>query len=97
MTIGEWKKEMRELVDDFQFDDLSGHIIQLEQMLRAARTITANRKHMQVVGAKRVIAWDGDTGDYLRHFDSMEELRELWPSAEIVSKEEYDTYIVVYC
>lgn len=55
------------------------------------------KQHIELYGSKIIVAKDSDTGDYLRKFHSIEELRRIWPSAEIVSTEEYDHHIVVYC
>ena len=55
------------------------------------------KKHTELCGSKVIVARDSDTGEYLRKFNSIEELREIWPSAEIVSVEENHNHIVVYC
>ena len=55
------------------------------------------RQHIEQYGSKVIVARDSFTEEYLRKFHSLEELREIWPSAEIVSIEEYDHHIVVYC
>ena len=54
-------------------------------------------EHIKLYGNKIIVAKDSDTGDYLRKFHTMEELRKIWPSAEIVCTEECDGYIKVYC
>ena len=54
-------------------------------------------EHIRLYGNKIIVAKDSDTGDYLRKFHTMEELRKVWPSAEIVGKEEQEDCIVVYC
>lgn len=41
MTIREWKKEMTELVNDFQFHEKSGDIERLKEMLAEAEKIAA--------------------------------------------------------
>ena len=46
---------------------------------------------------KKIIAKDSMTGKVEMEFESMEDLRKEWPSAEIVSTEEYEDYTVVYC
>lgn len=46
---------------------------------------------------KKIIAKDSMTGEFEKEFESMEALRKEWPSAEIVSTEEYEDYTVVYC
>lgn len=37
------------------------------------------------------------TGKFEGAFESMEDLRKVWPGAEIVCTEEHDGYTVVYC
>ena len=54
-------------------------------------------EHINLYGNKIIVAKDSDTGDYLRKFHTMEELRKMWPSAEIVGTEEQEDCIVVYC
>ena len=45
----------------------------------------------------KVIAYDSMTGEFEAAFESMEQLRKVWPGAEIVCIEECDGYIKVYC
>lgn len=47
--------------------------------------------------AGHVIAKCSMRGTFERSFASMEDLRKVWPGAEIVSIEEHDGYTVVYC
>ena len=54
-------------------------------------------EHINLYGSKIIVAKDSYTGDYLRKFHTMEELRKTWPSAEIVGREEQEDCIVVYC
>lgn len=54
-------------------------------------------EHINLYGGKIIVARDSDTGEYLRKFNSMDELREVWPSAEITCIEENHNHIVVYC
>ena len=55
------------------------------------------KEHINLYGNKIIVAKDSDTGDYLRKFHTMEELRKIWPSAEIVGTEETEDCTVVYC
>lgn len=55
------------------------------------------QQHIELYGSKIIVAKDSDTGDYLRKFHSIQELRKIWPSAEIVGTEELEDCIVVYC
>ena len=55
------------------------------------------KEHINLYGNKIIVAKDSDTGDYLRKFHTMEELRNIWPSAEIVGIEENEDCTVVYC
>lgn len=41
MTIKEWKAEMKELVDDFQFTKSAGDIERLRELLAEAEKISA--------------------------------------------------------
>lgn len=45
----------------------------------------------------KVIAYCNMTGRFEGAFESMEQLRQVWPSAEITCIEECDGYIKVYC
>lgn len=45
----------------------------------------------------QVIAKCSHTEKFERSFTSMEELRKVWPSVEIVCTEEHNGYTVVYC
>ena len=45
----------------------------------------------------KVIAFCSMTGRFEGAFESMEELRKVWPGAEIVSTEDCGDYIKVYC
>ena len=55
------------------------------------------QQHIELYGSKIIVAKDSDTGDYLRKFHSIQELRAIWPGAEIVGTEELEDCIVVYC
>lgn len=45
----------------------------------------------------KVIAYCSMTGKFEGAFESMDQLRKVWPSAEIVSVEDCGDYIKVYC
>lgn len=45
----------------------------------------------------KVFAYDSMTGKFEAAFESMEQLRQVWPSAEIVNTVECDGYTKVYC
>lgn len=53
-------------------------------------------KH-RIAAEWKVLAYDSMTGRFEAAFESMEQLRQVWPSAEIVSTEECDGYVKVYC
>ena len=55
------------------------------------------KQHIELYGSKIIVAKDSDTEEYLRKFHTIEELRKIWPGAEIVGKEELEDCIVVYC
>ena len=59
--------------------------------------LNTTMEHIKLYGSKIIVAKDGDTGDYLRKFHTIKELREIWPGAEIVGMEEQEDCIVVYC
>lgn len=56
--------------------------------------VTAKR---QMVTNWKVMAYCSMTGEFEGAFESMEELRKVWPSAEIVCTEDCGDYIKVYC
>lgn len=63
----------------------------------ASQMKNTTQQHIELYGSKIIVAKDSDTGDYLRKFHSIQELRKIWPSAEIVGTEELEDCIVVYC
>ena len=44
----------------------------------------------------KVLAYCSHTGEFEAAFESMEQLRKVWPGAEIVCTEECDGYTKVY-
>lgn len=55
------------------------------------------KQHIELYGNKIIVAKDSDTGDYLRKFHTMDELRKIWPGAEIIGTEENEDCTIVYC
>lgn len=46
---------------------------------------------------KKIIAKDNYTLEVLGEFDSMEEFRKAYPSAEITATEETENALIIYC